>query len=189
MIMKKIVFLVALSILIFSSCSSFFITPKIYQEEIEDSVKFNIATCMVLADVYSDYERNSELLPGLSFLFEKDWIKFCDSVDSFEEYVFQLMIQTEYENACYIILNQTSEDYSNKWCRIATMLLEKYNNIDIIISDYYEIETSTDARIWQFTELNTGLEGRFIYEDYSWTCGLTESSMEELFFELSYSDF
>ncbi len=187
--MKKILSLVALGILIINGCTSILISPELYQEEIEDSVKFNIATCMVLGDRHSLIEKKAE---NASFLFgdffsssyEKDWNKFCDTIDAFERYMLRLVDQSEYTNGNYMILKQISKDSSNPWCRIADMVLEKYNDIDVVISDYYEIETSSDVRIWQFTELNTGLEGTFVFENDTYSCGLTDSSMEELLLTL-----
>ncbi|MBO4741733.1 MAG: hypothetical protein J5605_08880 [Bacteroidales bacterium] len=59
---------------------------------------------------------------------------------------------------------------------------EKYNAIDVIISDYKKVETSSDTKIWKFTELNTGLVCKFwIESDNKWYCDITESSMEKFF--------
>ena len=186
--MKKSVILTTLSLLVFTSCGSILVSPNAYQEEIEDVVKYNIAVAMVMSDRYSELENAAEsaswFLGGelTSYAYEKSWEKYCDSIDNFEESINELWGQIE-EGAGYkIVLSQVSQEQTNNWNSLAGKVLKKYNAIDVIISEYQKIETSTDAKIWKFTELNTGLVGMFsVGSDNKWHCDITESSLEKFF--------
>ncbi|MBP5536688.1 MAG: hypothetical protein J6X62_07855 [Bacteroidales bacterium] len=186
--MKKQIVLTTLSLLMFASCGNLLVSPNAYQEEIEDVVKYNIAVAMVMSDTYSKYEEESESASWFwggeltSYAYEKSWEKYCDSIDIFEEYTNELWNQIEDGAGYYTVLNQVSQNQTNSWNNLAGKVFEKYNAIDVIISEYQKVETSTDAKIWKFTELNTGLVGVFsVDSDSKWHCDITESSLEKFF--------
>ena len=145
---------------------------------------------MVMADTYSKYEKDVKSASWFTSAFfgegltkyaaEKRWEKYCDSIDNFEDSINELFIQTEEYAGYKIVLNQVSKDQTNNWNSLAEKVLEKYNAIDVIISDYKKVETSSDTKIWKFTELNTGLVCKFwIESDNKWCCDITESSMKK----------
>jgi hypothetical protein len=186
--MKKQVVLTALSLLLFASCGNLLVSPNTYQEEIEDVVKYNIAVAMVMSDKYSELENAAEsasLFWGeefTSFAHKKSWEKYCDSIDNFEDSINELWNQTEEGAGYQTALNQVSQDQTNIWGKLAKKTLGKYNDINVVISEYQRVETSTDAKIWKFTELNTGLIGTFsVDNDGKWNCDITETSIEEFF--------
>lgn len=184
--MKKQIVLTALSLLMFASCGTLLVSPNTYQEEIEDVVKYNIAVAMVMSDTYSKYENDAEsasLFLGREFTAyasAKKWEEYCDSINNFDESIDELWNQTKDGAKYHTVLNQVSQDQTNYWNKMAKNVLEKYNAIGVVISEYQKVETSTDTKIWKFTELNTGLEGMFsVDSDSKWRCEITESSMEE----------
>ncbi len=58
--MKKTGILLALSLMLFTGCNVL-ISPKVYQEEIEDFVKFKIAVLQMMSDTYSENEKDAEI--------------------------------------------------------------------------------------------------------------------------------
>lgn len=186
--MKKTVIITVLCLLMFISCDSLLVSPKAYQEEIEDVVRYNIALALVISDTYLKYEKQEESSSWFwegdypTYVYEVKWEKFCDSIDNFEEYLNNLWNQTEEERGYQIVLKQVSEAPTNKWRDLASRILKKYNTVGVVISDYRRIETSTDIKLWKFTELNTGLVGTFkIDSKNKWYCDITDSSWEKYF--------
>lgn len=186
--MKKQVVLTALSLLMFASCGTLLDSPNTYQEEIEDIVKYNIAVTMVMSDTYTKYENEAESASWLlgeefaSYAHKKSWEEYSDSLDNFEESINELWYQIEEGAGYHTVLIQVSQDQTNNWNNLAKKVLEKYHGIDVIISEYQKVETSSDTKIWNFTELNTGLVGTFsIDSEGKWNCDITDTSLEKFF--------
>lgn len=182
--MKKIGILLALSLMLFTGCNVL-VSPKVYQEEIEDVVKFNIAVLQMMSDTYSENEKEAETSSWFwggeltSYAFDYWWENYCDKIDSFETSINELWNQTEDEAGYHTVLVQVSQDTTNKWNKMAKKTLERYEVISVIISEYQKVETASDIKLWKFQELNTGLIGTFFADsDNNWYCELTESSME-----------
>lgn len=175
----------AICLLLFTGCNVL-VSPKVYQEEIEDVVKFNIAVLQMMSDTYSKNENEAEVSSWIwggeltSYAFEHWWEKYCDSIDAFETSINELWNQTENESGYHLVLSQVAQDPTNKWNKMAKKTLERYEEISVVISEYQKIETASDIKLWKFQELNTGLIGTFSVDtDNKWYCELTESSMEK----------
>lgn len=185
--MKKTGILLALSLMLFTGCNVL-ISPKVYQEEIEDFVKFKIAVLQMMSDTYSENEKDAEIssqfLGGelTSYAYELWWENYCDSIDAFEASIDEIWNQTENETGYHTVLSQIAQDPTNRWNKMAKMTLERYENIGVVISEYQEVETSSDIKLWEFQELNTGLIGTISVDtDNKWYYELTESSIERFF--------
>jgi hypothetical protein len=117
-----------------------------------------------------------------SYAYELWWENYCDSIDAFEASIDEIWNQTENETGYHTVLSQIAQDPTNRWNKMAKMTLERYENIGVVISEYQEVETSSDIKLWEFQELNTGLIGTISVDtDNKWYYELTESSIERFF--------
>lgn len=157
-------------LLLFVGCDTM-VSPKYYQAEIEDVVKYNIAT---LDDMASNYPKNNY------WWSQSSWENYMRDAESFGSIIEEMFVQTEEENGCYVALKQVSQDETNMWCEWAKTILERYESIDIVISDYQKVETSSDIKYWNFQELRSGLDGSFSLEPSGkWSVEFSDSSLEE----------
>lgn len=164
----KMITLVVMSAIIFASCSSM---PKLYDEEIRDVVKFNIASFDWMIDMASDPEDAMVIaLIGEEFFTEildipqQMWLKEADA--KYKDILFSLSKDHEY-----------SEFYED--------ILNNYNNLSISLSEYKEIESTKDYEAWSFKEMITGIEFIFEYttadDEDNWSCEATGDSIERYF--------
>lgn len=182
--MKKIVIIIAINLLLFTRCDVL-VSPEVYQEEIEDLVKFNIAVLQLYSDTYLEIEKNTEVSSLFfgdeltSYAFDYLWDEKCDSIDAFETAIDELWYQTDNERGYRTVLSQVAQDSTHKWNKMAKLTLEKYDDIYVVISEYQKVSTTSSIKLWEFQELNTGLVGTFsINSENKWHCELTESSIE-----------
>lgn len=182
------IILPVLSLMMITGCVP---SPAVYQEEIEDVVRFHIATAVTMADTYARYEKKvksaSWLLGDELTLYaqEKAWEEYCDSIGQFEESINELWLQAGDGEGYRIALTQLANNQDIWTSTVASNILENYNAIGVLLSDYQKIETSSASKIWKFTELNTGLEGTFsVDDDYKWHCEISDTSFEKYLIHL-----
>ena len=161
-------------LMLFSSCDGFLPKstsgPLAHQSEIEDLVKFEVAFYNVIIDQY-------EYFCFLGF----GWNSYLDKMDEFrvEMYEFWLKDDTS-SNAFKKILFDVSEMSTYKYDKIAKDVCKAYNELSVVLSEYTEIPTSSETRIWKFKEIYSDIE--FIYtenkESGDWSCEPDEKSIE-----------
>ena len=157
-------------------------SPENYQEEIEDVVKYNIASANYICN-------NSSLI-------NEYWIY---TLDAFDDTVNAVYINDEssiaYRNSLEKLaakeLSSPTEDagifgktsfellVGPSTAKIAAAVLKEYDKLNIILSQYTEISTSSNARAWSFYELNTKVQFLFtIDEDGNWYCEADDDSLQ-----------
>ncbi|MBO4581025.1 MAG: hypothetical protein J5701_01890 [Bacteroidales bacterium] len=190
--MKKIVYVFVIGSLMLNSCSRFSESPKKYQKEIEDYCRYRIALAKVAADdeyynkcigqkLDSTHVVNFGTLLTWGILKQsKDWyyndLYVFDSEITNETY-FNGTNGDPYRNALF----EKSIDSTFEYKALADETLTRYIMTEVVLSDYISIPTSSDFKIWEFTELKTGLVGRFTTggEIEGYRIEFTDSSWEE----------
>ena len=169
--MKKIVFILVLGSLMLNSCN-LTKSPKKYQEEIEDFVKYYT----VVTQYSKDYNHSfaGQIVNSLGAWFGEP------AIIEFNKYINAKRWIREEKNGYEVVLNEISLDTTDKWTDLARKILSKYYDISIAISEYVEIPTSSDdIKFYEFTELNTGLVYEFTLTNDEWTIKMTDSSWED----------
>lgn len=156
------------------------ISPKDYQTEIEDIVKYEISVYDVMIKQYSDvFEDNLFVaLTASDFggLYSYAWDEYCKRIDKFDEAMSDLWLAEECEEGYKAVLQKVSNTPNHKFQDLAKKVYEKYDRTSVIISEYQQLATSSDTKVWRFQELNTGVFFRFTYGE-SWSCEPEESSI------------
>ena len=57
----------------------------------------------------------------------------------------------------------------------ASKVLQEYYNTSVILSDYRQIKTSSNIRVWEYYEINTRIKFRFTIDNV-WTCEMDDDS-------------
>ncbi len=174
---------------VFTSCdlssfrnvvNSHFTSPEDYQTEIEDIVKYEISVCDVMIKQYSDvFEDNLFVaLTANDFggLYSYAWDECCNRIDKFEEAMSDLWLAEESEEGYKAVLRKISNTPNHKFQDLAEKVYAEYNRVSVIISEYQQIATSSDTKVWRFQELNTGIFFRFTYGE-TWSCEPEEASI------------
>ncbi len=155
-------------------------TPEDYQTEIEDIVKYEISICDVMIKQYSDaFEDNLFVaLTASDFggLYSYAWDEYCNRIDKFDEAMSDLWLAEESEEGYRAVLQKVSNTPNHKFQDLAKKVYAEYDRTAVIISEYQQLATSSDTKVWRFQELNTGVFFRFTYGE-SWSCQPEESSI------------
>ena len=154
-------------------------SPNDYQTEIEDFVKFEIAVGDVMIKQYTDVFKGNAFVSLTSNdfggLYSSAWDEYCERIDEFEEAMSELWYDEESPEG-YLSVLQKVTNTSGEFQYLAEKVLEEYKNTSVILSEYKQLATSSDTKVWRFQELNTGIYFRF-YLDETWTCEPEESSI------------
>lgn len=133
--------------------------PKNHQNEIEDFVRFKISEVNYIINNLFDYYS-------------------YDKIEGFEEHVDNMTqdLMISYEKVLMKIANDPNDNYNG----IANKVLNEYRNARTILSDYEKIPTSSQTKLWKFTEIGTGILFYFSVDDKEgvWSCYLDDDSAE-----------
>ena len=141
-------FILSIASLMFVSCGG--VSPNDYKEEIDDAVKFYIALANTHADIVNNHSDSEEYLDELDQMHD----------EIIESYI----LEVENSNAYEIVLKKLRTNTNNPNYKIyASSILEYYSKVNTSLTNYKEIRSSKHNKIWNFTELNTGLE--FIFDN------------------------
>lgn len=136
--------------------------PWNYQEAIEDVVTYNIAICNYMINNYND-------------LTASYWNGFVGRTDDFDTYMLERWLKETDDTGYLNLLKDISDMPAHNYCNIANQVLKEYNNISVILSDYRQIKTSSQTKVWEFKEINTGIKFRFTIDEV-WTCEMDDDS-------------
>ena len=154
-------------------------SPKDYQTEIEDCVKFEISVCNVMIKQYAGLFEDNMFVAmtanDFGGLYSYAWDEYCKRIDEFEKTMDELWYAEEIQEGYSSVLQKVA-GVSGEFQYLAEKVLEEYNTTSVIISEYTQLATSSDIIVWRFQELNTGIFFRF-YLDDSWTCESEEASI------------
>lgn len=154
--------------------------PNVFQTEIEDIAKFQIALCDVMIKQYSDLFENNLYVAltadDFGELYSYLWVEYCNKIDKFEKAMEKLWLKEECEEGYKAVLQKVSSTPNHKFQDLAKEVAAEYDRTSVIISDYQQLSTSSDTKVWRFQELNTGIYFRFEYGE-TWSCYPEEESM------------
>ena len=158
-------------------------SPKDYQTEIEDYVKFEIAVGNVMIKQYNGVFNGNAFVSLTSNdfgeLYSYAWDEYCERIDEFEEAMGELWCNEECPEG-YLSVLQKVTSTSGTYQYLAEKVLGEYKNMSVILSEYSQLATSSDTKVWRFQELNTGIYFRFYLNDI-WSCEPEESSIIRYF--------
>lgn len=164
------------------------VTPKLYQTEIEDYVTFEVSLMDVMIKEYHDlneYSNSVTFLYGFDSGSEYIWEAYYKNMDIFESAMLDLWLKKKNDNSevgFKELLTMVSETPNHKYTKVAMDVLESYNTTNIILSEYKEIPTSSDGRMWHFKELNTGIVFTVKIDPMlNWEIDVDEDSIERFF--------
>lgn len=185
--MKTINFLLVLNLLTVFGCNTS-VSPKLYQVETEDYVKYRVAYIMTCNTLHSQaIEDTTEIekwiedenipLDAFNDKVERYYDSIGDIVlermDKFDDYVFQQYSLTNEREGFHFVLQQTSHYHNKKLSELAQKILRNYEAITVDIS-YKENESHDGTTSWKFEELKTGSTGVVsISSDNEWSCKMT----------------
>ncbi len=172
--MKKLVIVWVLLIACMSSCLNL-LSPKDYEEDIQDAVKYHIA----MADYIIELAQNPFLGEFLG-VFASGAIE--EQIDKMETAINDLYTKEDwtYEQVLTHIAKDNHSDYQDD----AKKILKHYKGVNISLSDYVKSSTREDYKSWKFKELHSGVEFLFELKDVDsentiWVCSPIEKSYEE----------
>lgn len=163
-------------------------SPQMYEDEINDAVRFHIAEADYLAEEINEILETHMFLGALIdsplLLFGGTALyanQFEDAIEKLENEILSLYIDSDltYKQ----VLEKMSEDEYSDYQDDAKAILKHYNSLNISLSDYEKISNRYDYECWKFKELHTDIE--FIFEirmedeSYTWSCSPLDNSMEE----------
>ena len=158
----------------FCSCAGLLQSPELYEDEIEDAVKFYIATAdytvetyggLLEFDMYLGYSNTADL--------------FLESLDEMGDAVDDLY--TSYDISYEEALKRMAGNPNNKFAKEAKSILENYRSTSISLSDYEASSTRSDYKSWTFKELHSGITFLFEIENLqsdtpTFSCSPVEAS-------------
>lgn len=144
----------------------YYTDPEYYQSQIEDVVKYRIALANAIIKKHNEY--------NYSAIFDK----YMNLMGDFRDVVREWYLAEDAKNGYEVVLSKMARDYNNTYYNIAKDVLVEYKRLNIILSDYQRISTSTQTKLWQFRELKTGIGFTFCYylENNGWQCTLDKES-------------
>lgn len=155
-------------------------SPEDYQTEIEDVVKYEISVCDVMIKQYSDLFKDNLFVAltadDFGELYSYTWEEYCNGIDKFDETMSELWLAEESKEGLKAVLYKVSNTPNHKYQDLAKKVYSEYNRTSVIISDYQQLATSSDTKVWRFQELNTGIFFRFTYGE-TWSCEPEEQSI------------
>ena len=198
--MKKVLLFIFPCLLLLA-CNTTTISPKSFQKQTEDFVRFKIALINVMIQDYNDLNKHglledylSELTTTLTgeSLFDIKWNEYLDSLTSFQNEIEALRNGDEMnafvlaypEGDLYrYVLHTMSSTKTNKYHDYAEKVLKEYDKTLVLLSDYSEVETSSNYKIWNFKEINTELAFQTIIniDDKSYNCVPDKTSINRYF--------
>ncbi len=180
------VLLIILSFFVITSCQS----PELYEEEITDVVKFNIA------EINYFVEKINELAEQLSNPFVTEFMAGAyalghDPIDELEE---EALLFEEAANTLFIggmtyhqALEALAKEAKTENKEIAVAVLDNYNSTSVVLSDFVLVSDGSNQKTWSFKEIRTGIEFLFTIEfgadEDVWMCEVVERSTEAYFLE------
>lgn len=170
--MKKFIAPILGAITLLSSSCSSLQSPELYEEEIRDCVKYYLATAAYIVDLHSNPFYSE--VPLLLLAADDDLDKMGDLVlDTYNN------SDMDYRAALVDIANDEQSDYQDE----AQTILEHYDALQIDLSDYTSLRSSTAEVSWSFSELHSGVEFIFKIENPddaqpTWSCYPVEKSLE-----------
>lgn len=153
------------------SCEGIINVPEQYEEEIQDAVKFYIAEATYIIDL-----AQNPLFAMASLFVSEDMEEMVDKMES--EFI-DLYENNDmsYRQALEFVAQQNESDFQDD----AQHILEYYNSLNVVLSDYKSYSTKVDHKSWTFKELHSGIE--FVFEVRNlqsdtpiWLCSPVEES-------------
>lgn len=97
-----------------------------------------------------------------------------------EDYYLENMFKEEDRIGYREVLRFLSNDSSNKYSALASRVLDEFNKTLVLLSEYTEVETSSNYRLWNVSELNTDIKCQVVYnlESKEWDCRPDATSVE-----------
>lgn len=134
----------------FCSCAGLLQSPEMYEDEIEDAVKFNIAEMDFIVEYIQKYIDD-----------EYDYYIFDDRTDKFEDAILERYNNNDmsYEEAL-----KSMAGGSDYYANYAKRILALYRQTNISLSDYEVSSSRSDYKSWTFKELHSGVT--FLFEIY-----------------------
>lgn len=174
---KTILFAVV-AFFLFTSCN--INHPKLYQTEIEDYVKFEVAICKVVLNQYENTFKNNLYLAGLGdYTSSYLWDAYIENIGNFEEAMQELWLNEDDEEGYRVILERVASTPNHKYQSIAKQVYDEYEEASIVISEFTRIPTSSNIEMWKFKELLTGLDFLFTIDGdtQELSCEVEETSL------------
>ena len=138
------------------------ISPKDYQTEIEDFVKYDISVDNVMEKLYT----NEFSIYSIFY----SWDEYCEMIDEFDEKLNGLLSDEESENGYMAVLQALSNTPNHRFQHLAEEVLKEYNNTLVILSEFKQLSTSSDKKVWKFKELSSGINYLFYLDEETWNC-------------------
>ena len=133
--------------------------PRNYQNEIEDFVRFTVSEVNYISNNLFD-------------------VFTYDRLSSFNDEVEQMARNDKstksYENA----LSRMANDPENTYNGMAKKILNEYKNTRIVLSDYKKIPTSSQTKVWEFKEIDTGILFYFSADENEYRIKPDDESLE-----------
>ncbi|MBO7594587.1 MAG: hypothetical protein J6T12_06425 [Salinivirgaceae bacterium] len=160
--------------------------PDNYQSYIEDVVKYNIALANAVIENSNRLEGN--VAAGLLYndygdIFDGMFNYYLNRISDLDDTVNDLWLNEEGTDGYQAVLTKLSNNPNYQNNDIASDVLDVYRNTRIIISEYVQVPTSSQTKLWQFKELTTGIRFYFcIHEkDDFWECYPDDDSYDWYF--------
>ena len=149
--------------------------PEYYQTEIEDVVKYTVALTYTVIEKHDDYYDDMKYYEDY---YDIMWDNYINRIDDFIDVIGELWLEEDAKNGYEVVLSRMAKNYDNNYCDIAKDVLTEYRSLNIVLSDYQRISTSSQAKLWQFKELKTGIRFTFCFylENNIWECEPDEES-------------
>lgn len=164
--------------------------PDNYQYYIEDVVKYNIALANTVIENSNRLEGN--VAAGLLYndygdIFDGMFNYYLNRISDFDDTVNDLW-EKEWSNengteGYQAVLTKLSNNPNYQNNDIASDVLDVYRNTRIIISEYVQVPTSSQTKLWQFKELTTGIRFYFCIDEKNdtWDCYPDDDSYDWYF--------
>lgn len=185
-----IAFLLIGSITLFSSCTGK--SPKSFQGEIEDCVRYTIAVCNVSFGGGEMNKFRSASIKQFTDTVEESWeneeseTAYRDILERMSEGVSDNSTsQSDGSNFLSAVMGAAFDNLLPSSEKLAASVLKEYDRLDIILSEYNKVATSSDTELWEFRELNSGIVFHFRLTDEGWDCEPEETSLSKYCFRIS----
>lgn len=201
--MKKLLLIGLVVCVALTACQSSSVSPKDFQRDVEDILRYRIALMNVMIQDYSEMANQNMIEEALSDMTialtgksvqEMKMEAYNDSIRGFtteidevgnaivasEDYYLENMFKEEDRIGYREVLRFLSNDSSNKYSALASRVLDEFNKTLVLLSEYTEVETSSNYRLWNVSELNTDIKCQVVYnlESKEWDCRPDATSVE-----------
>lgn len=153
--MKKIFCSLCLGLMVSVYSCNMLLSPEIYEEEIEDAVKYHIA----LADYLIELAQNP--LFAFGALLNSDAID--EAIDQMTTEFDEIYVSKDmtYQN----VLKKVAKNSNSEYQKDAKEILKNYNRITVSLSDFVESSSCKDYKSWKFKEQHSGIEFLLEFSD------------------------